>query len=88
MTAIGMYGYMAQKGRADTAEAEVVTVIDGEQAAREIRRQKYKDLEETKQLKKKVESGERILTDDGNRINSDYAARMRSKIIENRPLTD
>jgi len=85
LASIGMYAYMGQKGRADTAEAEVVTITDGETAAREIRREKYKDLAETKELKEKVKS-ETIHTN--GRINADYAARLRSKIIENRAITD
>jgi hypothetical protein len=89
MASLGMYAYMGQKGRADTAEAEVVTITDGETAAREIRRQKYKDIAETKELIKKVKSGEdKILTDDGDRINSYAAYQLRSKIIENRTITD
>jgi hypothetical protein len=78
---LGMYFYMRENVRADIAEVELETVIDGENAASEIRDEKEKDVKKANKFKQKVKDGQiKIVTSGGKYINPDVVKRLQRKI--------
>lgn len=85
----GTYVLVKQGVKADVAEANLATVVDGEKEAQVIRKVKEVDLEASKQFIEKVEAGEeKIVSSDGLKFSAEFAARLRNKVIEARSVSD
>ena len=88
-TGTAVYFYMKENVRADMAEVELETVIDGELKANVIRQNKENQVKESARYKESIESGKKRVTDDSGRYVSDDAfSRLQSKRCKALSLPD